>query len=109
MKQAMQDALCPLYVPYCLGLRVVSHWICELALVPGAFWPNFRGRVVSSNDHVLVRIELRGAIIELAPKSKMASGCWSCEHHVKLFKFMLTHTQSERLLTFFTGASRTHV
>ena len=50
--------------------------------------------MVFSNNHVLVRIELRGAIVQLAPKSKMASGLWSCEHCVKSFTFMLTSTQS---------------
>ena len=38
----------------------------------GHFGPIFVGKVVLSSDHVLVRIELRGAIVGLAPKSKMA-------------------------------------
>ena len=70
------------------------RWLQECALVPRPFWPNFRGKVVLSNDHVLVRIELRGAIVELAPKSKVAPGYWSCEHYVKFLTFIVTSTQS---------------
>ena len=67
-KQAIHDVPRALYLPYCLCLRL--------------------------NDHALVHIELRGAIVELAPKSNMASGVWSCDHYVKLLMFMLTNTQS---------------
>ena len=37
----------------------------------GHLGPIFRAKVVFSSDHVLVRIELRGAIVELATKWKM--------------------------------------
>ena len=43
---------------------------------------------------VLVRIELRGAIVELAQKTIMAWGFWSCEHCVRLLTCMLTRPQS---------------
>ena len=43
----------------------------ERALGPRPFWPNFRGKVVLSKSHVLLPIEMRGAIVELAPISKM--------------------------------------
>ena len=43
---------------------------------------------------VLVRIELRGAIVELAPKTKIAQSFWSCEHSVRLLTCMLTRPQS---------------
>ena len=46
-----------------------------------------------SNDLVLLRFELPGAIMELAPKSIMSSGFCACEHVVKLFTFILTCTQ----------------
>ena len=49
-----------------------GFWLREGALAPWPFWPYFRGKVVFSRDHVLVRIELRGAIVELAPKTEMA-------------------------------------
>ena len=70
------------------------RWLRKRALVPRLFWPNFRGKVVFSNDHVFIRIELRGAIVEIAPKSNITPGYWSCEHHSKFFTFMLTSTQS---------------
>ena len=60
----------------------------------GHSWPSFRGKLVFSSDHFLVRIYLRRTIVELARKSKMTSGYWSCEHHSELFTFMLTSTQS---------------
>ena len=37
----------------------------------GHFGQIVKGKVVLSNDHVLVRIELRGAIVELAAKWKV--------------------------------------
>ena len=36
----------------------------------GHLGPTFRGNVVLSCDYVLVRIELRGAIVGLAPRSE---------------------------------------
>ena len=48
----------------------------------------------SFENRVLVRIELRGAIVELARITKLASGFWSCEHCVRFFTFMLTRPQS---------------
>ena len=44
----------------------------QRALAPRPFWLDFREKVIFSKSHVLVRIELRGAIVEFAPKSKMA-------------------------------------
>ena len=46
-------------------------WLQERALAPQPFLPNFTGKVLFSKSHVLVRIELLGAIVELAPQSKM--------------------------------------
>ena len=69
-------------------------WRREGASAPRPFWPNFGGKVVLSSDHVLVRIELHEAIVELDPKSKMSQGYWSSEHNVKLFMFMLVHKVS---------------
>ena len=53
-------------------------WLSERVLAPWQFSPHFTGQVTYSNEHVLVRIEMRGAIVELAPKFKMALGFWSC-------------------------------
>ena len=63
-----------------LGGGSYSPWLRERALAPWQFSPNFRGKVVLANDHVLLRNQLRGAIVELAPKWKMASAYWSYEH-----------------------------
>ena len=52
----------------------IYAWLGERALVKWPFWPNFRGKVVFSNHHVLVRIELRGANVELVPNLKMTFG-----------------------------------
>ena len=57
---------------------------------------------------VLVRIELRGAIVELARRKKIARGFWSCKHCVRLLTFMLTRAQSERLRTQTTWVCETH-
>ena len=46
-------------------------WPRERALAPRALRQNFRGKVAFPKSHVLVHIELRGAIVELAQKSKM--------------------------------------
>ena len=51
-------------------------------------------KAVFLSDHVSVRIELCGVIVELPRKSKFTSGFWSSEHFVKLFICMLTSTQS---------------
>ena len=59
-------------------------------------------------NRVLVRIELRGAIVELARKTKMTSGFWSCEHCVRSLTFMLTRPQSGRLRTQTTWVCETH-
>ena len=69
-------------------------WLRERALAPQPFWPYLRGKFILSNDHVLVRIGLCGAIVELAPKSNMTPGPWSCEQSIELFTFMHTSTQS---------------
>ena len=79
------------------------------SLGAAAIWRGFRAKVVLPNYHVLVRIELQGAIVELAPKSEMTKSYRSCEHYVKFFKFMLTSTQRERLRTILTWVFRTHV
>ena len=84
----------PLYFPYCHGLRLTLPLASRTSLGATAIWRNLRGKVVSSNDHVLVRIELHGAFVELAFKQKISSGSWSCQHYAKLFTFMLTSTQS---------------
>ena len=57
------------HIAFVQGSYVSLHR--QRALAPRPFWPNFRGKVVFAKSHVLVRIELRGAIVELAPKSKM--------------------------------------
>ena len=57
---------------------------------------------------VLVRIELRGAIVELARETKMLQGSWSCEQCVRFLTFMLTRPQSERLRTHRTCVCETH-
>ena len=49
----------------------------------GHFGLIFDQNLPSFENGVLVRIELRGAIVELARKTKMASGFWSCEHCVR--------------------------
>ena len=49
-------------------------WLREQALAPRPFRPNFRGKVVFSKSHAFVRIELRGAIVELAPNIKNGLG-----------------------------------
>ena len=60
----------------------------------GHFGLIFDQNLPSFENRVLVRIELRGAIVELARKTKMASGFWSCEHCVRSLTFMLTRPQS---------------
>ena len=63
IKQTIRDALRALYAPYCLGSRLM--W-------PLASRRSLGGKVVLSNDHVLVHIESREAIVELAPKWNIA-------------------------------------
>ena len=60
----------------------------------GHFGLIFDQNLPSFENRVLVRIELRGAIVELARKTKMASGFWSCEHCIRSLTFMLTRPQS---------------
>ena len=60
----------------------------------GHFGLTFDQNLPSFENRVLVRIELRGAFVELARKTKMASGFWSGEHCVRLLTFMLTRPQS---------------
>ena len=60
----------------------------------GHFGLIFDQNLPSFENRVLVRIELRGAIVELARKTKMAWGFWSCEHCVRFLTFMLTRPQS---------------
>ena len=60
----------------------------------GHFGLIFDQNLPSFENRVLVRIELRGAIVELARKTKMVSGFWSCEHCVRSLTFMLIRPQS---------------
>ena len=60
----------------------------------GHFGLIFDQNLPSFENRVLVRIELRGAIVELARKAGVALGFWSCEHCVRLLAFMLTGPQS---------------
>ena len=60
----------------------------------GHFGLIFDQNLPSFENLFLVRIELRGAIVELARKKKTTSGSWSCEHCVRLLTFMLTRPQS---------------
>ena len=76
INQAIHDVLRGLYVTY-----------LHFGLIFDQNLPFFKKRV-------LVRIELRGAIVELARETKMAQGSWSCEHCVRLLTFMLTRPQS---------------
>ena len=94
MKQAIHHVVRGLYFPYCFDSRLNLPLALSTSLGATAILANFRRKVVFLSDHVLVRIELRGAIVELAPKSKMALAFWSCEYCVKLFTFMLISTQS---------------
>ena len=70
IKQAtqMSSVLSTLHIVLVRGS--FGPWLRERALAPRPFWPNFRGVDILSNDHVMVRIELRGAIVELATKLK---------------------------------------
>ena len=70
-----------------IGLKYASREFRHFGLIFDKNLPFFENRV-------LVRIELRGAIVELARKSKITSGFWSCEHCVRLLTFMLTRPQS---------------
>ena len=65
LEQAMHNLSHGLYLQHCFGSRLILPLALRTTL--GAFWPNLRGKIVLSNDHVLVRIELPGAIVELAP------------------------------------------
>ena len=60
----------------------------------GHFGLIFDQNLSSFENRVLVRIELCEAIVELARKTKMASGFWSCEHCVRSLTFMLTRPES---------------
>ena len=60
----------------------------------GHFGLIFDQNLPSFENGVLVRIELRGAIVELARKTEMAGGFSFCEHCVRFLKFMLTRPQS---------------
>ena len=60
----------------------------------GHFGPIFDKNLPFFENRVLVHIELRGAIVELARKSKMTSGSGSCEHYVRFLTFMLIRPQS---------------
>ena len=88
----MSFVLSTFYIAFVQGSY--GSWLRERALAPQPFWLNFRAKVVFAKSHVLIRIELPGAIVELARKSKMAWGSLSSEHYVKFFTFMLTSTQS---------------
>ena len=57
----------------------------------GHFGQIFNQTLPSHKKRVLVRIELRGAIVELAKRTKIA---WSSEHSVQRFTCMLTSTRS---------------
>ena len=60
----------------------------------GHFGLIFDQNLPSSANGVLVPIELRGAIVELARIIKMALGFWSREHCVRFLTLMLTRPQS---------------
>ena len=70
IKQAIHDALRALHIPYWVVRGSYGPWIRERALVPWSLWPHFRGKVVLFSDQALVSIELLGAIVESALKSK---------------------------------------
>ena len=74
IKQAINDALRALHIPYWVVRGSYGPWIRERALASWSFWPHFRGKVVLFSDQALVCIELLGAIVELAPKSKACLG-----------------------------------
>ena len=63
VKQAIHEVFCSLYVPYCLGLRPIWPLASRTSLGATAILAK-RGKVVFSKSHVLVRIELFGAIVE---------------------------------------------
>ena len=58
----------------------------KTSLSPSAIWPKFGQKVVFLAGHVLVCIDLHGAILELAPKLQMSPRFWSCEHCVNLLR-----------------------
>ena len=60
----------------------------------GYFGLIFDQNLPSFENGVLVRIEVRGVIVELARKSKMTQGFWSFEHCDRFLTFMLTPPQS---------------
>ena len=70
-----------------IGFEYEPRGVGHFGLIFDQILPSFKNRV-------LVRIELRGAIVELARKKNMAQGFWSTEHRVRLFTFMLTRPQS---------------
>ena len=74
IKQAMHNILRGLFLPYCLGSRLKLQLALKTSLVTTAVFADFRGKVVFSNDHVLVHISLCGGILQFAPKLKMAEG-----------------------------------
>ena len=95
INQAIHDVLRGLYFTYCLNSRLNSPK--DFGYEPrgfGHFGLIFAQNLPSLEKRVLVRIELREAIVELARKTKMTYGFWSCEHCVRLLTFMLTRPQS---------------
>ena len=95
INEANHHVLRGLYFTYCIwfeaqlpiGLEYEPRGFGDFGLIFDQNLPSFE-------NGVLVRIKLRGAIVELARKTKMAWGFWSCEHCVRLLTFMLTRPQS---------------
>ena len=76
MKDAIHNVPRALYLIFCFSSRLISPLASTRSLGATAILAKF----LLSNHRVWVRIDLRGAIVELAPKMEMASGFWSCEH-----------------------------
>ena len=73
INQAIHDVLRGLYFTYCFASRLNSPQDSSTSLRGyGHFGLIFDQILPSFEDRVLVRIELRGAIVELARKTKMA-------------------------------------
>ena len=73
MNQAIHDVLPGLYFTYCLGSRLNSRKASSTSLGDLAILAYFLTKTCASFENgVLVRIELRGAIVDLPRKTKIA-------------------------------------
>ena len=73
INQAIHNVFHGLYFTYFLGSRLNSPYASSTSLRRfGHFGLIFDQNLPSFENRVFVRIELRGAIVELAPKTKIA-------------------------------------